>query len=133
MAIKKPARQIWGKPKRVARAPNAEWLKQAALHAVYDGNQNVNHCPDAMGRPPRGRAKPASICPRRWTDEDATKALREAVARGNVSEAWEDGFPRYVWHRAEGILYEARHTRGPAGLFHAYPIEDIQAPRGLRL
>lgn len=46
---------------------------------------------------------------------------------------WEDGFPRYVWHCEGGIFYEARHTRGPSGLFHAYPIEDIQVPRGLRL
>src|SRR4051794_35734067 len=111
MPIKKPVRPILGKPKRVASSLSAEQLREAALRAVYDGNQNLHHCPDAMGRPPRSRAKPASICPRRWTDEDTTKALREALARGNVSETWEDGFPRYIWHREGDTLYEARHTR----------------------
>jgi hypothetical protein len=79
------------------------------------------------------RPKPASICPKRWSDDDATRALRSAVVCGNVSEIWEDGFPRHVWHKDGNVLYEARHTRGPVGSFHAYPIENIQAPIGLRL
>jgi hypothetical protein len=79
------------------------------------------------------RIKPASRCPRRWTDEDATRVLRAAISRGKISADWEDGFPKFVWAKEGGVFYEARHTRGPAGYFHAYPIEAIQLPRGMAL
>lgn len=71
------------------------------------------------------RAKPASPCPKRWNDAEATQLLRSAISRGHISDKWEDGFPRWVWHRDGGTYYEARHTRGPLGSFHAYPIEEI--------
>ncbi len=133
MSIKRPTRPNLGKPKRVCLSPDKALLAQAAASAVYDGSSNPYHCLGIRGRPLSTRVKPASICPKRWTDEDATKVLRAAVARGNVSEKWEEGFPRYVWHRDGEVFYEARHTRGPSGSFHAYPIEEMQAPQGLKL
>ena len=120
-----------GKPKRVATAPSADKLAYAAANAFYRPSEY--HCPGVGGRRLKFRPKPSSICPRGWGDDEATDAIREAIRRGNVSENWEDSFPRYVWHRDGEVLYEARHTRGPSGSFHAFPIEEIQAPRGLRL
>ena len=134
MSIKRPLLpNLGGKPKRVGTNPDQTMLAQAAMHAVYHGDDNPYHCPGIRGQPLATRAKPASICPRRWSDEEATQALRNAMSRGNVSEIWEEGFPRYVWHRDGAVFYEARHTRGPSGSFHAYPIEEIQAPQGLKL
>jgi hypothetical protein len=109
--------------------PNNDALKVAAAAAVY--RHSDYHCVGPKGQAPRGRARPASICPRNWNEQQATNALRGAIEDGKVSEVWEDGFPRYVWHRDGTTLYEARHTRGPAGTFHAYPIEAVQAPPGL--
>jgi len=131
MGVSRPARAKLsnrGKPKRVHPAPPTADLAQASRAAIYE--RSPYHCRGNKGEPPKVRARPASICPRRWTDEEATNALRAAIGRGNVSEVWEDGFPRHVWHRDGDVLYEARHTKGPAGSFHAYPIEEFQAPRG---
>jgi hypothetical protein len=120
-----------GKPKRIHQNPDSKLIAQAAATAVYSPSEF--HCPGVKGQPAKFRLKPASICPKRWSDDDATRALREAIARGDVSDAWEEGFPRYVWHRDGNTLYEARHTRGPGGSYHAYPIEIIQAPLGLHI
>jgi len=127
VGIRRPSRaklSNWGKTKRVDAAPDPALLAQAAATAVYSASPY--HCP-----PFRQRVRPASPCPRRWTDEEATTALRGALSNGHVSDRWENGFPRYVWRRDGNVLYEARHTRGPEGSFHAYPIEDSQAPHGL--
>jgi hypothetical protein len=117
-----------GKPKRMHPRPNPSALTSAAAAAVYSPSDY--HCRGRKGQPLKSRGKPASACPKRWSDTEATRVLRKAIADGNVSEAWEDGFPRYVWHRDGEITYEARHTRGPTGTFHAYPIEAIQTPDG---
>lgn len=118
-----------GKPKRMLVRPNLTALTYAAATAVY--SQSDYHCPGTKGQPIKSRSKPASHCPRHWSEAEATQALRRAIKAGQVSEIWEDGFPRYVWHRDGDVTYEARHTRGPSGTFHAYPIEPIQVPRGL--
>jgi hypothetical protein len=108
--------------------PNQGLLTNAATKALYSPSEY--HCRGPKGQPLKSRPKPASECPRGWSGAEATHALRRAIADGQVSEVWEDGFPRFVWHRDNGVTYEARHTRGPVGTFHAYPIEAIQAPRG---
>jgi hypothetical protein len=131
MSIKKPTRLPLGKPKRVARSPDPASIAYAASLAVYSRSQY--HCRGPQGQPLATRAKPASPCPRQWSDEDATTLLRGAMFRGHLSEKWENGFPRYVWHRDGIVFYEARHTRGPIGSYHAYPIEDIQLPLGIVL
>jgi hypothetical protein len=72
------------------------------------------------------------ICPREWTDDQATVALREAIRARQVSLFWnDDGFPRYVWHREGTIVYEARTSGGLPGTYHAYPIEPSALPAGL--
>lgn len=109
--------------------PDQAALSAAANGAVYQRSEY--HCPGPKGEPPRLRAKPASLCPRVWADAEATGALRRSIMDGRVSEVWEDGFPRFVWHLDGTVVYEARHTRGPHGTFHAYPIESFQAPTGL--
>lgn len=130
--IKRPASTnstLFGKPKRVDPTPDPSKLENAAATAVYGFSEY--HCRGPKGEAPKKRARPASICPRKWSNDEATEALRMALKKGHVSEAWEEGFPRYAWHRDGAILYEARHTRGPTGTFHAYPIEAFQFPNGL--
>jgi hypothetical protein len=112
-------------------APDPTMIAAAAARAVYAASEY--HCHGSKGEAPKKRAEYASICPKRWSSEAATQALRRALTNGQVSEAWEDGFPRYVWHKDGEVIYEARHTRGPHGTFHAYPIEKYQIPDGLNL
>jgi hypothetical protein len=130
--IKRPTNMLQcGKPKRVDPAPDEFKLVNAAAAAIYGSSEY--HCRGPKGEPPKRRAKPASICPRKWNNDEATEALRMALKKGWVSETWDEGFPRYVWHREGTVMYEARHTRGPIGTFHAYPIEPFQSPNGLDL
>lgn len=108
------------------QAPDAASLAKASAAARYSPSDY--HCRLPDGRPRRVRAKPASVCPRQWPIDEATEALRITINKGHVSETWEDGFPRYVWYREGETIYEARHTRGPHGTYHAYPIEAAEAP-----
>ena len=129
LGVEKPKHHHFGKPKRVDPSPDRKALARASTEAAYAASRY--HCRGPKGEKPIVRAKPASICPRSWSNEEATRTLRHAIAGGRVSESWEHGFPRYVWHRDGDVLYEARHSNGPIGSFHAYPIEDFQAPKGL--
>jgi len=107
-------------------------IAKAAEKANYSPSEGDYHCHGPAGQPPRRRPKYASICPKRWSVSGATAALRDGIRNGRVSEAWEDGFPRHVWHRDGDVVYEARHTRGPYGTYHAYPLEESQFPEGLK-
>jgi len=135
MALKRPAlkaRKGQGKPKRIDPAPDSAMIAMAAENANYSPSDGDYHCKGSKGQPPQSRTKYASICPRRWSVKEATAALRAGIENCRVSEAWEDGFPRYVWHVDGQVVYEARHTRGPHGTYHAYPLEESQFPDGLR-
>ena len=131
MPLSKPAQtRIPGRPKRMASFFDNTRLATAADRARY--NPSDYHCRLPDGRPRRMRAKPASACERPWAIPDATEALRVAIVKGHVSDVWDDEFPRYAWHLDGEIIYEARHTRGPLGTYHAYPIDEAEAPLGLR-
>lgn len=91
------------------------------------------HCPAADGRI-KQRGKPQSRCPRPWKGPEAREALRRALLKRNVSEFWENGYPRYIWYcDGENLVYEARLSGGRPGSYHAYPIEPIQVPKGVEL
>ena len=102
------------------------WRKQAAPPYMSAARITAAGTKGSLQRLERGQ--PRSV--RGGGPTRKRRTLRAAIGRGNVSEVWEDGFPRHVWHRDGDVLYEARHTKGPAGSFHAYPIEEFQAPRG---
>jgi hypothetical protein len=132
MGIKRPTRpksSRRGGVKRIDPAPDLAKIEAAAALAVYSSSEY--HCSGPKGQPPKRRFKHASICPKKWSRDSATDALRNAISSGMVSENWEDGFPRHVWHNDGEVIYEARHTRGPAGTFHAYPLEKFEIPEGL--
>lgn len=135
MGLKRPKQdnaRSGSKVKRVDLSPDPKHLARAARGAVY--GRDEYHCRGESGAPRKWRAKPASPCPRSWATEEGTDALRRAISGGHVSAVWDnEGFPRYAWHREGSRLYEARHTRGPHGTYHAYSIEEAEAPIGLRI
>lgn len=59
--------------------------------------------------------------------------LRTAIRAGQFGGDWEDGFPRYVWHRNGSECYEGRlMSPAKAGEYKGYPLEPYQTVRGLK-
>jgi len=117
------------KPKYLDKAQDPIRLENAAVNAKYEPSQY--HCPLPDGRPPLGRAKPASHCPDGWTSERALVCIRQAIRAGRVSRQWVGDFPRHVWHSEARVWYEACTTNGTPGVYHAYQIEIVGVPPGL--
>lgn len=74
----------------------------------------------------------ASICPRDLAQarELVEGWLRAAVLAGQHG-VWEQEFPRYIWYREGGIIYEARQGSPGSGEYHGYPLEPWQTVQGL--
>jgi hypothetical protein len=117
------------KPKALDTSATQDQLNAVAEGATY--SPSPYHCPDSKGRL-ASRLKPAMPCAEGWSTQDALNALRVGIRGGKVSKAWIGKFPRYDWHRAGDIWYEAQTNTGTAGRYHAYPIEDSGVPLGLK-
>jgi hypothetical protein len=74
----------------------------------------------------------ASACPRGLNFDEVLGWLREAMRQGSVSAAQEGDFPRYVWKRVGGQVYEARLSNSGLGEYKGYPIKDHEAPGWLQ-
>lgn len=107
-------------------------MRTAAMNARYTGSP-YHRSPGSKAGPVARRTGLTSKCPPSWTNEDATRLLRVAIAEGRVSTVWDQGYPRYVWHRDGDVLYEARLTNSSNGEYHGYPLEDRwQWPKNFR-
>lgn len=133
MGMKRPKRRqvrYPSKPKFLDKTSPPERLESAAVKVNYVPSDY--HCPLPDGRPPRGRAKPAMLCPREWSVRQALNALRGAIRNRRVSRQWCGDFPRHVWHKEGDVWYEACTNVGTAGTYHAYPIENAGLPPDLK-
>src|SRR5208282_2620061 len=131
MSLPRPKRDappFLGKLRRADPAPPIQRLEEVANGVTYD--PSPYHCPSPKGQPPKRRAKPASRCPRAWTEQEIVGAIRSALRHGHVSPNWDGDFPRYAWHRDGDRLYEARGCAG--GVYHAYAREINAVVIGLR-
>lgn len=131
--MKRPKRKAVrypNKPKYLDKTSPQERLEAAAVNVNYTPSEY--HCPLPDGRPPKGRARPATHCPREWTAGQALNALRAAIRERRVSRHWCGDFPRHVWHQEGDVWYEACTNVGTAGTYHAYPIEEAGLPPDLR-
>lgn len=79
------------------------------------------------------RVKPATICPRDFTLQEAGNAIRTAIKAGRVSRKWVDGFPLHIWHKEGRQWYEGCTNVGTIGTYHAYPIDENGLPAGLKV
>ena len=106
-------------------------LEQAAANAVYVGSPEHKDGPSFAGHP-KPRAD-ASICHRDLAgkQDELTDWLRTAIRNGRVSEFFEGGFPRYVWHRESDTVYEARLVNSAAGQYKGYPLNRDEWPIGI--
>ena len=115
------------RPRRIrCQLPDDELARLAEL-VCYRGSGEHKAHPSPAGRP--ALRSDATPCDPQidWTDINA--ALAEGVRAGCISEAIEQGFPKYVWWWLHGDLYEARHLNGPAGEYKGYRIEHPEYPR----
>ncbi len=102
-------------------------LMHLAEQVEYHGSGEHKSHPSPAG-PPALRTD-ATPCDPAIDWVDIGNALAEGVRRGCVSEATEQGFPKYVWAWLDGDLYEARHLNGFAGKYKGYRLEPPEYPR----
>lgn len=121
---KRPTRRNFAKIDR-------QILDALASRVSYVGSPEHKDGPSFAGHP-RPRAD-ASICDRRFLSmqDELTLWLREAIQRGAVSELFEGDFPRYVWVRREGIVYEARLVNRELGHYKGYALSESEWPQGI--
>lgn len=119
------------KSRRVLPQPADVDIELVAAQCRYVGSPYHAAGPTA-GHPVATRPD-ATTCPEELTlDTDRVEAwLRASVLAGNTG-VWERGFPRYVWHRERGTVFEARQGAPGSGEYHGYPLLPRQRVRGLQ-
>lgn len=118
------------KHRRIKPPPLGTNLAEVAAASRYVGSVYHKDTPSFAGMP---RPRPdATICPRHLANcrDLVEEWLREAIQAGR-SGAWERGFPRYVWHCADGVVFEARQGSPGSGSYHGYPLTPEQQVAGL--
>lgn len=132
MRMRKPKRQRANpKARRIRTPPPGVDLAQVAERCRYVGSPYHKNAPGFAGEQ-LGHRPDASICPHHLaTRPDVVESwLRNAVTAGRTG-TWENGFPRYVWHREDETVFEARQGSPGSGTYHGYPLEPNQIVRGL--
>ncbi len=115
------------KRQAIACQTSGEITDRVARRARYLGSAEHKAYPSSAG-PPALRSD-ATPCDPDISCDDIRSALAEGIRRGCVSDAVEQGFPKYVWGWLHGDLYEARHINGPAGTYKGYKLLESEYPR----
>ena len=121
------------RPRRRTRVvPPGTDLDALAERARYTGSPEHKDMPTFAGGPrPRGDA---SICPREHNDAElVTGWLPSAMRAGSTGGPWEDGYPRYVWHREVDTIFEARLVNRGNGSHKGYPLTPDELPPHMAL
>lgn len=108
--------------------PDGIDLRAVATRADYVGSPEHKDVPSFAGAPsPR---VDASLCDRGLLTKLALvkEWLRQGIRRGAVSEHWEGEFPRYVWYKDGGTVYEARLVNRELGSYKGYALEEAEWP-----
>lgn len=116
--------------KREISVPEGTKLYSLAERATYVGSPEHKDVPGFAGQP-RLRAD-ASCCPRQITDREMVNGwLRSAIRRGATGAPWEGGFPRYVWYKHGGTVFEGRLVNRGTGSYKGYPLGEDEWPDGI--
>ena len=106
-------------------------LPDVAVGATYVGSPEHKDVPGFAG-PPRLRWD-ASCCPRNLAvdQEQLSNWLRTAFRKGAVGQPLEGSFPRYVWYKHEGVVFEGRLVNRTQGTYKGYPLAEEEWPDGI--
>lgn len=117
--------------REIARPPEGIALSELAEQVRYVGSPEHKDAASFAGAP-RLRAD-ASCCPREVAEDRATidEWLRNAIRRGAVGTPWEGAFPRYVWYKHGGTVFEGRLVNREAGEYKGYPLDWDEWPAGI--
>lgn len=88
---------------------------------TYIGSCEHKSFPSFAGRPCL-RADASKCDPHHADQDELTGWLRQAIREGRTSAHWEGDFPRYAWHKAEEVPYEARLVNRGLGQYKGYPL-----------
>src|SRR5512139_2926851 len=113
----------------VSEVPLGADLARLAERVSYVGSPEHKTYHSFAGSP-RPRADATKCDPRLNDPAVLTGWLRLAIMRGNVGEPWEGDFPRYVWHRQDGVVYEARLVNRELGQYKGWALELSEWPNG---
>ena len=111
--------------------PDLADLDRLAEQVQYVGSPEHKDMPSFAGSPrPRGDA---SCCPRDMTGDQKriNDWLRNAIRRGATGAPWEGAFPRYVWYKHQGTVFEGRLVNRETGEYKGYPLDQHEWPSGI--
>lgn len=120
VGMRSPGRRRPPRRQRCTPPPDVD-LGHAAATARYIGSSEHKTAPSFAG-PPRPRADASKCDPKLADAEELTGWLREAIEKGNVGAPFEGAYPRYVWSRKEGVVYEGRLVNQELGQYKGYPL-----------
>lgn len=105
-------------------------LEVIVSRVTYVGSGEHKTFPSFAG-PPHPRADASKCDPRLADQDELTCWLQQAIREGRTGGQWDGDFPRYIWHRAEGVPYEARLVNRELGQYKGYPLAQDEWPETL--
>jgi hypothetical protein len=126
----KAPRRHRSSPRTIVPCPPGTNVLQIAAQAHYIGSPEHKDAPSFAGWP-RPRAD-AAKCDRSFADRqaDITTWLQDAIRNGTTGD-WSHRFPRHVWGRVQGRVYEARLVNPENGDYKAYELNPHEWPEGI--
>ena len=119
------------KHRKVQAAPPGIDVRRVARSSRYVGSPYHKGTRSFAGAVPDPRPD-ASLCPRDLARRPGLiQAWLRAGIRNGHTGAWQKGYPKYVWYRHNGTVYEARQGSPGSGEYHGYPLQPGEMVRGL--
>jgi hypothetical protein len=105
-------------------------LVRVADVARYVGSPEHKTAPSFAG-PLKPRVDASRCDPKLADADELTGWLREGLRLGHVGAPFEGEFPRYVWVRRDGTVYEGRLVNMVPGHYKGYPLRPDEHVDGL--
>jgi hypothetical protein len=116
------------RPRKTTRLPPDARVDLDAMAEMVSYVPSAEHKDYLTAAGPGKLRSDASACPRGLEFSAVLGWLRDAVQARQISADFQGDFPRYVWTRVDGRLYEARLSNSVLGAYKGYPIHDHESP-----
>ena len=114
--------------RELADPPTGINLEDISRRIAYVGSPEHKQSRSFAGAP-RPRAD-ATLCDPSFSSQQALiqSWLQEAICNGCCGAPWEGDFPRYVWYKSGGIVYEARLINSDQGQYKGWQLAPDEWP-----